>query len=202
MNSQRWIHLMNHFGFDDNTDTYLALEKSYNETHRHYHNASHIKAVLHHFDETKHLAMAPKELELALWFHDAIYKPLSSSNELDSANWASEFLKGNKANEETINRVFQLIMVTLHNGIPNDNDEKLVVDIDLAILGSPKEIYDQFEKNVRQEYKFVPKIIYKKKRKEILESFLARDRIYSHDYFYENLEQNARNNIENTIQSM
>lgn len=202
MNLKRWLDLMSNFGFDMNKDTYSALEKSYSEKHRHYHNTSHITAVLKSLNESKVLTNHANELELALWFHDAIYKPLSSTNELDSANWAADFLKQNKADEDTINKVYQLIMATLHDCTPKESDDKLIVDIDLAILGSSKDVYDHFEKGVRKEYKFVPMALYSKKRKEILESFLSRERIYSHDYFYDKLEQSARDNIRGAIQSL
>lgn len=93
-------------------------------------------------------------------------------------------------------------MATLHNIIPTDNDEKLIVDIDLSILGRSPETYNQFESWIRKEYKLVPTLIYRKKRKEILTNFLERDRIYSHDYFYVKLENNARANITNAIQNL
>ena len=49
-----------------------------------------------------------------------------------------------------------------------------VVDIDLSILGRNRQDYDLFEERVRKEYKWVPGPLYRRKRIEVLESFLKR----------------------------
>lgn len=87
----RWTGLMRQFGLMDNQTTFTALISAYTESHRHYHSDAHINACLQHFDAVQHLAEYPAEVELAFWFHDAIYKPLSSTNELDSADWCAKF---------------------------------------------------------------------------------------------------------------
>ena len=193
---------MHRIGLDANLNTYSELLSCYRQKHRFYHNESHIDAVLKYYEESKQLANNCTAVEVALWFHDAIYKPYSSSNELKSANWALNFLKEQKNDDTFSENVHSLIMATLHNTNPKGNDEQLIVDIDLSILGSQKEVYAQFEKNIREEYKFVPNILYKKKRKEILSGFLKRERIYMHDFFHEKLEDLARVNIVNTIEKL
>ena len=202
MDETQWLSLMSRLGFADNLGTYSQLQSKYNEKHRHYHNCSHIKATLDLLDRTKELADDYNSIEIALWFHDAIYKTFSSTNELDSANWAAEFLKENNADSLFIDKVHRLIMVTLHDSEPTDNDEKLIIDIDLSILGCESKLYEQFETWVRREYKLIPSFIYKKRRKEILGRFLDRDRIYSHDYFFETLENSARENLKNAIKKL
>lgn len=193
---------MDRIGLGANLDTFNALLACYNQKHRHYHNTTHIHAVLKHLDQSKDLANDQNAVEIALWFHDAIYKPYSSSNELDSANWASDFLQKNRANGTFTKTVHALIMATLHNATLTDNDERLLIDIDLSILGSPPDIYHQFEQGIRQEYQFVPGFLYRKKRKEILNSFLTRKRIFSHDFYYERFEVLARTNIANAISTL
>lgn len=199
MELHRWVELMHQLELMDNQATYAKLTQAYTEKHRHYHSDAHINACLQHFDAAKHLAECSAEVELALWFHDVIYKPLSSTNELDSANWCAKFLAENNVAAETVQRIFTLIMATCHAAEPVGNDEALVVDIDLAILGAPENVYQAFEANVRQEYQWVPSSIFKSKRKEILRSFLEREKIYRHAYFYEMLERNARKNLAEAI---
>ena len=93
-------------------------------------------------------------------------------------------------------------MATEHNAIPRMNDEQLIVDIDLSILGCAPETYALFELWVRKEYRLVPNFIYRKKRKAILTGFLDRERIYCHQYFYQQLETSARTNIYHAIKQL
>lgn len=194
---------MSAFSLGENKETFEALIKAYSEKHRAYHTWEHISACLKHLNAVRDQADNPHEIELALWFHDAIYKPFSSTNEKDSAIWAQEFFELNGfEDDEVIARVFDLIMVTEHTGKAITNDAKLMIDIDLSILGTPPHVYAQFEKDVRFEYKRVPKFIFKKKRRAILQEFLDRDPIYQNGYFKDQLETQARANLAGAIQKL
>jgi predicted metal-dependent HD superfamily phosphohydrolase len=199
MELERWQQLMDKLGISLNEDTHQALVKAYSEKHRRYHTGAHINATLKHLDTVTDLANDSCEIEIALWFHDAIYRPFSATNELDSAVWASKFLSDNGVAKGRIDRVYNLIMATVHTAETEGNDQLLMVDIDLSILGTKSAVYDQFEKDVRYEYKLVPYFLYRKKRKEILVSFLERDRIYINEFFYSKLEEQARINLRNAI---
>jgi predicted metal-dependent HD superfamily phosphohydrolase len=194
---------MEALGFPPSEDVYKLLEKAYSKKHRAYHTLGHIDACLRHLDCVRDQAERPHEIELALWFHDAIYKPFSSTNEEDSADWVKDFLEGQpKADAEMIKRVFDLIILTKEHELPTTTDAKLMLDIDLSILGTAPHIYEQFENDVRYEYKRVPKFIFRKKRKEILETFLQRPKIYQTPYFQERLEIQARRNLERAITNL
>lgn len=199
MNQTRWQTLMSALGLPPSAACYDTLHAAYSEKHRFYHTVDHIDAMLTHFDGVKEIAEKPEELELAIWFHDAIYKPLSKTNELDSANWAQAFLTAHSYGKADIERVHNLIMATMHNGNVKTPDEHLIVDIDLAILGAPPEVYDQFERNVRKEYRLVPGFIYRKKRKELLRSFLSSGSIYNLELFNERYEDQAKQNLRSAI---
>ena len=199
MDLKRWLNLMNSFGINSNENVYDSLVKAYSEKHRFYHNAQHIDAVLSHLDKVTNLAENLSEIELALWFHDAVYKPFSKDNELKSAGWSSEFLLSEGVDPEVIKSVHKLIIATIHSASLNCIDEQLIVDIDLTILGSSSLVYDEYEKNIRKEYKWVPKPIYRKKRKELLASFLDCEKIYQTDYFQGKFEKQARLNIKNAL---
>lgn len=190
---------MQAFALSDNQETYDKLNKAYAEKHRHYHTFEHIQACLNHFENVCVLAKYPAEIEMALWFHDAIYQPYGKDNELKSALWAQQFLHENQVNKEIIDRIFQLIMITANHGSTDTVDESLMIDIDLTILGAPSEVYQQFEINVRKEYRFVPYFLYRKKRKEILQKFLNKPRLYYNDYFYDLFETQARINLEKIV---
>jgi predicted metal-dependent HD superfamily phosphohydrolase len=199
MNIERWSRLMLAWGFGANQKAFDELVAAYSEKHRHYHTGEHIDACLEHVDRCVAKMNQPHEVELALWFHDAIYAPLAAGNEQKSADWAVAFLTENGASQEAIARVHQLIMVTVHSAPTQTMDESLLVDIDLAILGASESVYDTFEQAVRREYKLVPGFIFNSKRAEILQGFLNRDRIYQNEPFITEREQQARLNLSRAV---
>ncbi|MGH7628310.1 MAG: HD domain-containing protein [Gemmatimonadales bacterium] len=202
MNIERWSELMRAFDFGVNEEMFNSLRVAYSEAHRHYHTGEHVQACLRHLDSCSAQTDEPKEIELALWFHDAIYKPLSSNNERMSADWAATFLLANSVNREIIARVHRLIMATEHNAPTNTKDESILVDIDLSILGATIEVYTAFEEAVRREYRIVPMFIYRRKRTKVLNSFLRRPRIYQNEPFRSEREQQARVNLSNAISQL
>ncbi len=97
----------------------------------------------------------PSTLALALFFHDAIYDPHRADNEEASAQLARSMLGCVGVPEEMLAAIDRLIDVTRHAAMPALDDERLMVDIDLAILGARPERYAQYRAQVRQEYRHV-----------------------------------------------
>lgn len=198
----RWQKLMTQFGIAQATATFDALFAAYTEKHRHYHTIEHIDACLRHLDAVRDLAEDAAAIEMALWFHDAIYEPYKSGNEEKSAQWADDFLAKHSIAPSRIHRVHEHILATKHDSIATDADSQLLVDIDLSILGVDETTYATFENNVREEYKLVPGIVFRSKRAEILQSFLNRPHIYSTVYFRERLEVRARENLSAAVKAL
>lgn len=117
MDRDRWHQLMKCWSAPQRDDVYAQLESAYAEPHRHYHTGQHIADCLDQLDIAANLATAPEEVELALWFHDAIYRSTSSKNELGSAEWAQRFLRSVGADEIKSQRVFDHIMATQHGAV-------------------------------------------------------------------------------------
>jgi len=168
MTATRWQDLMTAFGLSENRAMFDKLITLHNEPHRAYHTTEHISACLKHLDTTAQLADHPHEIEMAFWFHDAIYNPFSSTNEEDSADMAEAFLQSQNIATDICARVKQMILITKHHAITETNDEAIMIDIDLSILGAPTHIFDQYEKDIRIEYRKVPSLIFKPKRRKIL----------------------------------
>ena len=202
MNCERWQAMLRRLGVPPETDTFSRLESAYAQKHRAYHTPRHIDECLSLLDEFNYLAEYPAEVEYALWFHDAIYEPMSNSNEERSANWAAEFGGHVGVQSESVTRIRAHIMATRHVASPVDDDSRLLVDIDLAILGADPGRYEEFEHDVRREYRWVPGIIYRSKRAAILQSFPDRPRIYHSDPAYERFEGNARSNLSGAIRTL
>jgi predicted metal-dependent HD superfamily phosphohydrolase len=202
MNIERWQELLIGLSVAPESETFSQLRSAYAQKHRAYHTSRHIDECLSLLDELKHLAEHPSEVECALWFHDAIYEPMSKLNEERSANWMAEFGAKVGLGSGSTARIRAHIMATRHVALPVDNDSRLVVDIDLAILGATPSRYEEFERDVRREYRWVPGLVYRPKRAAILKSFLDRPRIYHWDPLYERFERGARVNVSGAIQAL
>jgi len=199
---ERWIACWQSVaGRGDPHGWHARLALFYGEPHRHYHNGQHIAECLAEFDSARHLAQQPTAVELALWFHDAVYEPKAGDNEEQSAAMARSCLETAGASSLAAT-VDNLVMATKTHSPEAGPDAALVVDVDLSIFGQGEQRFAEYEKQIREEYRRVPKLIFNFKRAEILESFLARNRIYATDFFATKYEQQARRNLERSIRQL
>ncbi|WP_343639853.1 N-methyl-D-aspartate receptor NMDAR2C subunit [Roseateles sp.] len=171
----------------------------YAEPQRKYHTRQHLEECLALFEEVIALAPHPAEVEMALWFHDAVYDVKGSGNEERSADWAHRALIEAGVDAASADRVRQLVLVTKHDGVPSSPDEQVLVDIDLAILGAERQRFDEYERQIREEYGFVPGFLFRRKRKQILKTFLDRPVLYSTPALRERLDARARENLRRAI---
>jgi predicted metal-dependent HD superfamily phosphohydrolase len=172
---------------------------AYSEPHRRYHTLQHLCECMAALESVRAIAPHPAEIECALWFHDSIYDTKRSDNEQRSAEWARKALSSSGAAADSIQSVTDLIMATKHDALPRTLDEQILVDVDLSILGADEQRFAEFERQVREEYSFVPGFLFRMKRKAILRTFLEREHIYSTPCFLERLEKPARRNLELAI---
>ena len=171
----------------------------YAEPQRRYHTQQHLEECLALLEQVRDLAEHPEEVEMALWFHDAIYDVKGSGNEERSAEWAHRALVAAGVAPTAAERVRQLVLVTRHDGVPGNVDEQVLVDIDLAILGAERPRFDEYERQIRDEYAFVPGFLFRRKRRQILRTFLDRPVLYSTAMLRERLEARARENLRRAI---
>ena len=194
-----WRRAWDNFGLQSPAGLIERLVAAYIEPDRHYHSLQHLEECIERFSNVMASAKRPGEVEIALWFHDAIYNVRGKTNERDSAAWAIRELAAAGASADVQSRVEQLIMATCHDAVPSDPDQQLLVDIDLSILGASPERFKEYDLQVRREYSWVPGFLYKMKRKEVLRSFLAREYIYSTAVFRQRYEAQARANLRGAI---
>ena len=183
---------------DDGDDLYRALLARYGEPHRKYHTLQHLQECLGHFEAAQGVLPAGAEVEAALWFHDAIYDVKHSGNEERSAEIAVGAMRQAGLAPERGERVRALILATRHDALPSTPDAALLVDIDLGILAADEARFDEYERQVREEYRFVPGFLFRRTRRRILEGFLARERIYTSGCFDAD-EPSARANLRRSI---
>ncbi len=177
---------------------HAALIARYGEPHRHYHTRRHLDECFAYLDPVLRSAERAGEVEVALWYHDAVYDAHRADNEARSAELAVAALAAAGAAPAVQDRVRALILATRHDAPPSTSDEALLVDIDLAILAADETRFDEYEREVREEYAWVPAILFRHKRRSVLEGFLARERIYTSGLF-EELEERARTNLRRSL---
>lgn len=178
------------------------LDRAYREPARHYHSHHHIAACLRHVQSYRHLARCPAEIEVALWFHDAIYDTHRQDNEAQSAAWARQYLQSVGTAADCIARIVGLILATRHNAVALEGDQALLVDIDLAILGQSPEVFHAYDTAIRTEYAWVPWEQYRAGRVKILTGFLERPCIYTTAALREVYEVRARQNLHEALQQL
>ncbi len=174
----------------------------YSEPHRRYHTVQHLGECLQHVQPALALAEHPGEVAVALWFHDAIYALRRQDNELKSARFAHQELLAAGVSVPSAERVYALVMATRHSALPETQDERLLVDVDLSILGAEPRRFDEYEAQVGEEYAWVPRWWFRRKRLEVLREFLARAPIYGSAYFRDRLEPQARLNLQRSIMQL
>ncbi len=198
-----WVDMVANFSLpeDKNIEIFTLLGSQYKENTRYYHNWTHIKTMI------KGLYDYPEEIndilsiELAIWFHDAIYVPLRKDNESRSAKFFHEQLSPYLPMER-VRKVMNYIEATKNHSKTTDKDLQVLLDLDLAILGQSPTVYQNYSKQVREEFGYVPNFLYKRGRKLVLKNFLDRPTIYQTTFFKEQLEKQARENIREELDSL
>lgn len=193
---------LNAIGVQREGDIFERLEVSYGHPSRHYHTSTHISECLTHFSNYRGEAEHPAEVEVAIWFHDAVYDTMKNDNEEQSAAWARNYLSENSANLNTIERIEKLILSTKTHSNLETIDQKWMVDIDLCVLGQSPERFEAYDQAIREEYIWVPEDHYRKARSEILRKFLKSGRIYSTEAFIDLYEKQARINLAAKIREL
>ncbi len=182
-------------------DLFDQLVVAYGEVGRYYHTDRHISQCLRHFQSFRHLAQQPGEIEVALWFHDAVYDSRRRDNEALSAEWAMRYLKAEGVESGVVNRIAAMILATKMHGT-QDADTALLLDIDLGILGSSPEAFEAYDRAIRLEYAWVPEAEYRSGRAKVLQQFLDRPHLYQTPDCRDRYEAQARSNLERKIASL
>ena len=184
---------------DDGDALHASLISAYREPHRRYHTLQHLAECIELFDRVGALAPHAAEVEVGLWFHDAVYDVQRSDNEARSADWLGEAADASGIAGDVTQRICALIMATRHAALPRGADAQLLVDIDLAILAADEARFAEYERQIRAEYAFVPEATFAARRRAVLAGFLARERIYSTPRLHDELERRARANLAKAI---
>jgi predicted metal-dependent HD superfamily phosphohydrolase len=187
---RRWQNLL-----PGSTDVGELLLGRYGEPGRVYHDRQHLAAVLEAVDLLPAECDDPVAVELAAWFHDAVYDIQGSANEARSAALAERLLAP-YLDAETVAEVARLVLLTRDHVVGEDDRNGAVLcDADLAVLaGSPSE-YDEYAARVRREYAAVPEDAFRAGRAALLRGLLELPRLYSTEHGRASWEAPARANL-------
>jgi predicted metal-dependent HD superfamily phosphohydrolase len=203
LNRDRWETLWRSIPAMGDPDVWFdRLAGLYAESHRSYHSARHIVECLAEFDLCRQFAAEPVAVELAIWFHDAIYDTRAHDNEEKSAALAGECLQATQAPPALTRSVRDLVLVTKTHAAEPASDASLLVDVDLSILGQAPDRFWEYESQVRYEYSWVPEDAFRKGRADIIERFLQRPRLYATDIFFKKYELQARSNLKASLERL
>jgi predicted metal-dependent HD superfamily phosphohydrolase len=176
--------------------TFSLLQKHHSERGRHYHTLGHVRALLDLADEFAGQMRDPRAVQLAIWFHDAIYRSRRADSEERSAQLAIAALGRLRVPAEVIEQVARMIRATKgHDAAGLDEDGRWFLDLDLAIFGADAQLYREYRQAIRREYRWVPSLLYRRGRREVLEGFARRERLFHQAPMHERLEAQARSNI-------
>jgi len=169
---------------------------------RPYHNLSHIGFMFNLYNRYKAIKEIKRtniDIELAIFAHDIVYTPFATDNELKSAQLALSWY-GTKYSSPTPDVLTNLILATKPGIEPQTEDEAIIKDLDLSILGCfSQNIFKNYTQNIRLEYSSLSKEEYIEKRTAFIDSLLASKHIFNTEFFFSCFENQARENLKQEL---
>ncbi|HEX4980885.1 MAG TPA: hypothetical protein VFV63_04270 [Ilumatobacteraceae bacterium] len=191
-----------------------SLIGRHREAHRHYHGVRHVTWVVRHVEE---LAAAEPVDDLgavvvAAFFHDAVYDPRAPDNEAASARLADRELTTLGWVEARRRHVVTMVEATATHVVPHaaavdteidtEIDTAVLLDADLAVLGSEPASYQAYVAGVRSEYHHVSAEDWRIGRTQVLRSFLDRPVLFATPTGRARWETRARANLAAEVASL
>ena len=189
------------------TEMWAELEAAYQTPPRAYHNIQHVHEVTAHYRNVAASVgwQKPKEVYLAVLYHDAVYLAGRKDNEARSAERALLAIEKHLGSESLdLVKVKSLIELTSRHGHLHadvlDQDTAHFLDCDMAILGSDSTQFLAYDKAIASEYRGkLPGWMFQFYRRKFLKSLLDSPRIYLSNFYFESHEAKARANIEGLL---
>ncbi|KXZ63913.1 hypothetical protein [Acinetobacter venetianus] len=194
-----WFELHQHYHFSEPQKIFNKLIAAYSEKQRAYHTVQHLYECLVLLESIRADLKDAYSVELALWFHDAVYDPQAKDNELKSAELFEQYLSQDLS-IDIVQKIKRWIIATQWHEVTDELDLQFLLDIDLAILAASPERFDEYEQQIQQEYAWVDPDVYSIKRKQVLAHFYQAEPLYQTQYFQKNFEQRAKGNLKNIIE--
>lgn len=180
------------------------LLSRWSEPHRHYHDRSHLLAVLKSIDllarHGEDLGRWSRAVKLAAWFHDAVYRgdPAlpAGADEEDSALLAERLLDELGVPGPEIAEAARLVrMTTTHDPTSDDVAGAVLSDADLEVLSRNRQAYARYLAAVRRDFAHVSDADFAAGRERVVRSLLAQNPIFRTATGRRLWERDARRNL-------
>ena len=194
--------------FDAINRRLAGLRARYAEPHRAYHTQAHIDAMLAGLRALGSTVGQPDMVELAIWYHDAVYDPAAGGDERRSADLLRAELAG-LADPAMLAQAEALVCWTADHGIPaglpadRHRDAALFLDLDMAVLGADRATFDAYERGIAAE--FVPVYgdgRFRVGRAQFLQATLERPRLFHSAHFDRLYDAAARANLQRGLAAL
>lgn len=200
------------------------------QPHRRYHGVRHVVWVLRHVRALETAIPActagiqsydAGAVSAAAFFHDAVYDPTRGDNEERSAVLADQQLASIDWDQRRRGVVTALVRATATHGrdeepsppagsdagtdgarSPSDLERQVMLDADLAVLGSDPNAYAAYANGVRVEYRHLNDADWTTGRAAVLRHLLDRDQLYGCEPACEWWEARARANLTAELASL
>jgi predicted metal-dependent HD superfamily phosphohydrolase len=180
-----------------------ALYHSMSHNYVFYHTPVHIMSIFSFVKE--HSIELNQTEQLALLFHDSIYRPGSKSNEIFSAEFMGSLLDSTGINEQLIVMAKKVILTTSeHLHFCVDPYCETVMDLDMSGFSASPGIYNL--QGTLIEHEFYPDHYslsdFLNGRLKFLKTLQGKPSIYRTEFFLKNLEAKAQMNLSNSIKEV
>ncbi|MCH8618865.1 hypothetical protein [Undibacterium sp. TS12] len=198
---QQWSDLVQELAGSQkqSKEVWALFDRYYSEPQRSFHNLSHIQALLRHADEVRsHIHHFPV-VALSIWLHDLVHDTRGNDNERKSAELASILLSRLEIDSSIILHVQQCILATARHEVPKRGivaaDLPLFLDLDMAIYGSAPDVYQQYSRAIRNEFRWLEAPLYRAGRIKVLKRFAEREELFFHPAMAAQYDAQARANL-------
>lgn len=196
-------------------ETYDYLHALYSQYPRQYHNVNHLARLFAeltlrskalHEENSHYMKVTDPVIALSIFFHDAVYVPGSSINELESNDLFDHLSQGVIFSPIKDIVTSNILATQDHTPIIKSREDsywyfaqKLFLDLDLHFLGIPWEEFKKNRAEVAAEYPGVPEEAIRAGVVKFFSGFLKRKQIFYTKTFKMLYEEQARSNMERLI---
>ena len=134
-----------------------SSSRASSEPHRRYHTVAHLEFMLSIVDRYATEADDARLVRLACWFHDGVYDPARTDNEIKSAELAAATLRELGVADDDIAEVVRLVWLTTRHAV-DDGDRTVHCSATPISRSLPRRRpgYAEYAAEVREEYRHVP----------------------------------------------